>query len=86
MRPSLLIQLGVIHTDINDKTAQNRSPVVYQMRNNAVAMFQEEHREVELSYTVPGSCDGIENHNYAPIYNMVSDAVDSGMRPSMSIS
>ena len=42
-------------------------------------MLQEERPEVKVSYTVPAGRNGIENRNYSPAKNMVSDAANAGV-------
>ncbi|MFC7189388.1 PKD domain-containing protein [Halocatena marina] len=72
--------LGVTHIDIDDENAQNGRPAsVYQIRNEALAMLQAERPEIKVSYTVPAGRNGIENRNYSPARDMVSDAVDAGV-------
>lgn len=76
----ILDTFGVTHIDIDDENAQGGRPdSVYQIRNEALAMLQEERSEVTVSYTVPAGRNGIENRNYSPARDMVSDAVDAGV-------
>jgi hypothetical protein len=72
--------LGVSHIDIDDENAQNGRPdSVYEIRNEALALLQEAHPDVTVSYTVPAGRNGIENRNYSPARDMVSDAVAAGV-------
>ena len=77
----ILDTLGVTHLDIDDENADEsgRDGSVYQLRNEALAMLQDERPEVTVSYTVPAGQNGIENRNYAPARDMVSDAVHQGV-------
>ena len=77
----ILDTLGVTHLDIDDENADEsgRDGSVYQLRNEALAMVQAERPEVTVSYTVPAGQNGIENRNYAPSKDMVSDAVQQGV-------
>ena len=77
----ILDTLGVTHLDIDDENADEsgRDGSVYQLRNEALAMLQSERPEVTVSYTVPAGQNGIENRNYAPARDMVSDAVQQGV-------
>ncbi|UPM44132.1 glycosyl hydrolase family 18 protein [Halocatena salina] len=72
--------LGVTHIDIDDENAQGGRPdSVYRIRNEALAMLQAERPDVKVSYTVPAGRNGIENRNYSPAKEMVSDAVSAGV-------
>jgi len=73
--------LGVTHLDIDDENADEagRDGSVYQIRHEALAMLQDERPEVKVSYTVPAGQNGIENRNYSPAKDMVSDAVAKGV-------
>lgn len=73
--------LGVTHLDIDDENANEvgRDGTVYQIRNEALAMLQDERPEVKVTYTVPAGRNGIENRNYSPARDMVSDAVSQGV-------
>jgi PKD repeat protein len=76
----VLDTLGITHLDIDDENAQGGRPDrVYEIRNEALALLQEERPEVTVSYTVPAGRNGIENRNYSPAKDMVSDAVDAGV-------
>ncbi len=71
---------GVTHIDIDDENAQNGRPdSVYEIRNEALALLQADRPKVAVSYTVPAGRNGIENRNYSPAKDMVSDAVDAGV-------
>ncbi|QGA83308.1 PKD domain-containing protein [Halomicrobium sp. LC1Hm] len=77
----ILDTLGVTHLDIDDENANEagRDGSVYEIRNEALAMLQDERPEVKISYTVPAGQGGIENRNYSPAKDMVSDAVEKGI-------
>ena len=77
----ILDTLGVTHLDIDDENADEtgRDGSVYDIRNEALAMLQDERPEVKVSYTVPAGQGGIENRNYSPAKDMVSDAVEKGV-------
>ena len=77
----ILDTLGVTHLDIDDENADEtgRDGSVYDIRNEALAMLQDERPEVKVSYTVPAGQGGIENRNYSPAKDMVSDAVAKGV-------
>lgn len=77
---TIIDRLGVTHIDIDDENAQNGRPdSVYEIRNEALALLQENRPEIAVSYTVPAGRNGIENRNYSPARDMVSDAIDAGV-------
>ncbi|ELY83121.1 PKD domain-containing protein [Natrinema altunense] len=75
----LLDTFGSTHIDIDDENAHRRDQPIYELRNEALALLQDERPEVTVGYTVPADENGIANSSHAQARTWVRDAVEKGV-------
>ncbi|WP_090620174.1 PKD domain-containing protein [Natrinema salaciae] len=75
----ILDTFGVTHIDIDDENAAGRDQPIYELRNEALALLQDERPAVTVGYTVPADENGIAESSHAQARTWVRDAAEKGV-------
>ncbi|WEL21250.1 carbohydrate-binding protein [Halorhabdus sp. BNX81] len=76
---TILDTFGINHLDIDDENADQRDRTVYEMRNEALAMLNDERPDLTVGFTVSCTADGIVSHGHSHGKTWVKDAAEKGV-------